>query len=116
MNPSVSWSDTTLPIRIYCAPGVLTGLEMVAADGLLAIPRTGLGVGGLLLGRRTSEGIEILKTLEIPCSHAFGPAFVLTADEIGAAESCSDQVVGWYCSKPHASFVLGEHDRMLFAA
>jgi hypothetical protein len=132
MNPSVCWPDNTLPMRIYCAPGVLTSLEMVAADGLLAMPRTGLGVGGLLLGKRRSEGIEILKTVEIPCSHAMGPAFVLTVEEIAAAglsetdEAAGTERVGWYCSKPsssklglsrtHAPMVLSEHDRVLFDA
>ena len=52
MNPTVRWPDQTLSAAVYCVPGVLTGLEILAADGLLAMPRIGLGIGGLLLGRR----------------------------------------------------------------
>jgi hypothetical protein len=123
MNPNVHWPDETLPVQIYCAPGVLTGLEMTAADGLLAIPRTGLGVGGLLLGRRGNGRIEILATAEISCSHALGPAFALTPDEIAASsEFAADgsELVGWYCSKPSGSKVhspsANEHDHALFDA
>jgi hypothetical protein len=103
MNPNIHWPDETLPVQIYCALGVLTRLEMLAADGLLAIPRTGLGVGGLLLGRRRNEGVEILGTAEISCSHALGPAFVLTPEEIAASSALAEdtaELVGWYCSKP----------------
>jgi len=132
MNPTVCWPDKTLPVEIYCAPGVLTSLEMLAADGLLAIPRIGLGVGGLLLGRRAKDRIDILKTVEIPCSHALGPAFILTPEEMNAtselpaAEEKADtadqcELVGWYCSKPSFAktpppMALTEHDQMLFDA
>ena len=124
MNPAICWPDPTLPVQIYCAPGVLTGLEMVAADGLLAMPRTGLGVGGLLLGRRGKSRIEILKAVEICCSHALGPAFILTPEEIEAskAEDPADHdLVGWYCSKPGLAktpgpMALTPHDQTLFDA
>jgi proteasome lid subunit RPN8/RPN11 len=117
MDSTIQWPDKTLPTGIFCAPGVLTGLEIAAADGLLAMPRIGLGVGGLLLGRRNAGRIEIQKSAAIACSHAFGPAFVLTPAEI--AKSCEDagaEVVGWYCSKTQGPAVLSEHDRALFTA
>lgn len=132
MNPTICWPDKTLPLEIYCAPGVLTGLEVLASDALLAMPRTGLGVGGLLLGKRRGGCIDILKSTEIDCSHALGPAFVLTPDEITAslpvrgAEDDADQgadydVVGWYCTKPSYSKINGQMvltgpDRALFDA
>jgi len=121
MNPNIHWPDETLPVQIYCALGVLTRLEMIATDGLLAIPRTGLGVGGFLLGKRRNGGIEILGTAEISCSHALGPAFVLTSEEIAASlEFAADATerVGWYCSKPATSKAHNpnatEHDQALF--
>jgi hypothetical protein len=121
MSSSVQWPDRTLPVTISCAPGVLTSLEILAMDGLLAMPRIGLGVGGLLLGRRDEGRIEILRSVEIPCSHALGPSFMLTAAEMKALvalpESEDDgptQVVGWYCSKTHRNLDLTEHDHRLF--
>jgi hypothetical protein len=122
MNPPVYWPDKSLPLAIYCAPGVLTGLEILATDGLLAMPRTGLGIGGLLLGRQSGERLEILRTVAIPCSHAMGPSFVLTAEEIAEVKASENGVdgecalVGWYCSKPNGRMVLSESDEALFDA
>jgi proteasome lid subunit RPN8/RPN11 len=122
MNPPVYWPDESLPLAIYCAPGVLAGLEILATDGLLAIPRTGLGIGGLLLGRQSGRRLEILKAIAIPCSHAMGPSFVLTPEEIAEAKASEDGVgegcalVGWYCSKPNGRMALSENDEALFDA
>jgi proteasome lid subunit RPN8/RPN11 len=122
MNPSVYWPDESFPLAIYCAPGILTGLDTQATDGLLAMPRTGLGVGGLLLGKRSGKRLEILKTIAISCSHAMGPSFVLTPEEIAEAKASDDgtdeecALVGWYCSKPNGRMVLSENDKSLFDA
>ncbi len=134
MNPTICWPDKTLPVEVHCAPGVLTSLEVAAADGLLAMPKIGLGVGGLLLGKRENGRIEITRSVEISCSHAMGPGFVLTPDEMEAGrtgrltgiaevsnEAHDSDVVGWYCSKPSGSkapgpLALTDHDRVLFDA
>jgi hypothetical protein len=85
------------------------------------MPRIGLGIGGLLLGRREGGKIEILSSVEIPCSHALGPSFTLTAAEMKALVALPEpgddgpvQVVGWYCSKTQAHLGLTEHDHRLF--
>jgi hypothetical protein len=86
------------------------------------MPRTGLGIGGLLLGRREEGKIEVLRSVEIPCSHALGPSFILTPAEvkgIGALPESDDdddpaQIVGWYCSKTQKNLGLTEHDHRLF--
>lgn len=121
MSSSVQWPDRTLPVSISCAPGLLTSLEILATDGLLAMPRIGLGIGGLLLGHREEGMIKILRSVEIPCSHALGPSFMLTGAEMKALvalpESDDDgptEVVGWYCSKTQGHLGLTEHDHRLF--
>jgi hypothetical protein len=121
MSSSVQWPDRTLPVSISCAPGLLTSLEILAMDGLLAMPRIGLGVGGLLLGRRHQGRIEIFRSVEIPCSHAMGPGFILTSAEMKtlvALPESNDEtpshVVGWYCSKTQGNLDLTEHDHRLF--
>jgi hypothetical protein len=122
MNSSVQWPDRTLPVSISCAPGVLTALEILATDGLLAMPRIGLGVGGLLLGRREEGRLEILRAVEIPCSHALGPSFILTPAEMKALPALPEpdgdagEVVGWYCSRPQGALTPTEHDHALFDA
>lgn len=126
MNPTIRWPDETLPVAIDFAPGVLTGLEMAARDGLLALPKIGLGVGGVLLGRRAAAGIQVFRTAPIACSYAKGPGFALTGDEMavglpkdadGNPVGASDglEVVGWYCSKPGVETDMSEHDIELFA-
>lgn len=121
MSSSVQWPDRTLPVSISCAAGLLTSLEILAMDGLLAMPRIGLGVGGLLLGRRENGRIEVLRSVEIPCSHALGPSFMLTGAEMKALVPLPEsedegpvQVVGWYCSKTQRNLGLTEHDHRLF--
>lgn len=129
MNPTVQWYDETLPLRIGCAPGILTGLEIAAMDGLLAMPRIGLAIGGALLGRREQDRIEVLKSVPIPCSHSTGPSFALTSEETEAAlamlaeerqKSAENgetvETVGWYCSKTNGRLQLTGHDRVIFDA
>jgi hypothetical protein len=121
MNFTTRWPDQSFLPEIHCAPGLLADLEMIAVDGLLAMPRIGLGVGGLLLGTRENGQIQVLKSVEIPCSHAEGPAFVLTQPEIEAATAVmpngnesGSEVVGWYCSKTSGPITMTDHDRVLF--
>lgn len=125
MNTFVRWPDKTLPAAISFKPGVLTGLEMAAGEGLMAMPKgPGLGIGGLLIGCRDEGRIEIHKALAIHCSHSEGPGFVLTADEVevagkhgenAAAEDEESEVVGWYCSRA-PGHSLSEQDRAMFDA
>jgi hypothetical protein len=85
------------------------------------MPRIGLGIGGLLLGRREEGKIEVLRSVEIPCSHALGPSFILTPAEMKAMVVLPEsddgghaEVVGWYCSKTRGNLELTEHDHRLF--
>ncbi len=65
--------------------------------------------------------IQVLNSVQIPCSHAEGPAFVLTAREIEAARAArpeanesESEIVGWYCSKTSGPITMTDHDRDLF--
>src|ERR1700748_2873225 len=95
-------------------------------DGLLALPRVGMGVGGLLIGEswvseeRVSEGkegegqclsVRLKGSIDLPCLHAAGPAFRLTAQEIQESKELmtrSRGVIGWYCSKTRGPATLGD--------
>jgi len=105
-------------------------IRQKACDGLLALPRVGMGVGGLLIGESVvSEGIagegqclsvRLRGSLDIPCSHAAGPAFRLTAQEIQQgreliARSPRD-IIGWYCSKTRGATTLDEAELALHRA
>ena len=77
-----AWQDAELPFTVEYASPAFERIRQRAAEGLIALPRVGMGVGGLLLGERTPAGIRIAGTVELPCSHTLGPTFQLTSDEI----------------------------------
>ncbi len=86
-----------------------------------------MGVGGLLIGEIVlTEGkageehclnVRVLGSIDIPCSHAAGPAFRLTAAEIERGRElialAPGRVIGWYCSKTRGAATLGEAELAL---
>jgi hypothetical protein len=112
-------TDPQSPFRIEYSRAVMERVRGQACDGLLALPRIGMGVGGLLLGVRRDGLVQLLDSIEIHCSHASGPSFLLTADEKERARELIagagvPGVIGWYCSKPRGAAVLGEIDVAFF--
>lgn len=104
-------------------------IRQKACDGLLALPRVGMGVGGLLIGEsRMSEGkegegqclsVRLGGSIDLQCSHAAGPAFRLTAQEIQESRELmarSRGVIGWYCSKTRGAATLGDAEIALHRA
>ncbi|HKD04927.1 MAG TPA: hypothetical protein VKB79_03400 [Bryobacteraceae bacterium] len=115
------WPDPGLPDAVEYDSDEFERIRRRAIDGLLSLPRVGMGVGGLLLGTRDSGVIRIISSQEISCAHAFGPGFRLTDAEIAAALEAAPrpdgmQVVGWYCSKPRGAPELTAEDEQLFDA
>ena len=114
------WQDEELPFTLEYASPAFERIRQRAFDGLIALPRVGIGVGGILLGERTAGGICVTGTLELPCSHTLGPTFQLTPDEIrqslelakGAA--AQRPVVGIYCTRTRGAIALGATDQELF--
>jgi hypothetical protein len=116
----ISWDRPGSPVNADCSPEALEKVRLHSIEGLLALPRVGMGVGGLLLGTREGIRISILGSEEIACSHAVGPSFSLTDAEVARAVELARaerqlQVVGWYVAKPRAASGLSEHDVDLFA-
>lgn len=82
----------------------------------------GQGVGGLLLGTRLGSSFRIVGFQPIPCEHALGPDFRLSAreesglssllDELKAGPESQDaQVVGWFVSHPRSDLQLSGRER-----
>jgi len=112
-------TDPQSPFRIEYSRPVMERIRGQACDGLLALPRIGMGVGGLLLGVRQDGLVQLLDSIEIHCSHASGPGFLLTADEKERARELIagagvPGVIGWYCSKPRGAAALGDVDMAFF--
>jgi hypothetical protein len=114
-----AWEDPGCPIAVDYSREALEQIRSLTVDGLLALPRIGIGVGGLLLGVREAGRITILDSMAIPCSHADGPSFNLTPDECEHALDLVRTagpltVVGWYCSKTRGLIAMHERDLILF--
>src|SRR4051794_29966826 len=104
MSTLSGWQDPGCPIPVSYSRDALEQIRRLAVDGLLQLPRVGIGVGGLLLGSREKGRITILGSVPVPCSYAEGPSFRLTPAEIEHAlemvrANGPMKVVGWYCSK-----------------
>ena len=126
MNETVYLSDAQSPLRIEYSKAAMEEIRQRAREGLMAAPRVGMGVGGLLLGVRDDGRFRLLDSVEVPCSHSGGPSFNLTEDEkreghamiaeVGAASSSGRvDVIGWYCSKTRGYATLNESDLKLYA-
>jgi hypothetical protein len=126
MHETVYLSDPRSPVRIEYSQAAMERIRKRARDGLMAAPRIGIGVGGLLLGSREDGRFRLLDSVDLPCSHSAGPSFNLTADERresremvaeAGALSVSGKVgvIGWYCSKARGDAVLNESDLSFYA-
>ena len=120
MTEMAVWLDPALPFTVDYLCAALERVRQRAADGLIALPRVGMGVGGLLVGERTAAGIRITGAIELPCSHSLGPTFQLTPDEIRQSmQALKDAgshrgVVGLYCTRTRGPVALGGPERELF--
>ena len=112
-------SDPNGRVRIEYSRPAMHEIRRRAIDGLMALPRIGMGVGGLLVGVRQEGVIRVVNSIPIPCSHAGGPSFNLTEAErkhvteliAGAAKP---GVIGWYCSKTRGTPSLADSESAMF--
>jgi len=115
------WEDPGCPIPVEYSREALERIRTLAVEGLLELPRIGLGVGGLLMGAQENGKTVILDSVNIPCSHANGPSFNLTEEEHEHALELVRTagplaVVGWYCSKTRPPAAMNERDLALYKA
>jgi hypothetical protein len=122
MHETVLLSDPKSPLRIEYSRPAMEEIRERAREGLMAAPRVGMGIGGLLLGVRQDARTRIVDSIEIPCCHSGGPSFKLTPGEMRQTREMMAEageitatsriaVVGWYCSKTRGDAVLNEFDR-----
>ena len=107
-------------LRVESSPEVMDEIRARALAGYRALRKTGVGVGGLLLGERDGGGVRVLESVELQCSHAFGPGFVLTPEEKAqgrelVSNAGAMEVVGWYFSRTRGEPELTEQERALCA-
>ncbi len=115
MNTGEASQEPQIALDEVASRRALDAIRREALDGLLALPRVGMGVGGFLTGIRRENRIQILGRIEIPCTHARGPAFLLTSEELENARSLAAtaeplEVLGLYVSKTRGALEPGPAD------
>ncbi len=120
MPTYIKWPAPVGGVRLEYAPEILERLRLLSIDGLLALPRVGMAIGGLLTGSVQQGKVRVSDAIEIPCSHAIGPSFALTGAELARACTLAfgeskEQVVGWFCSRPRNELTLDPQQAVLFA-
>src|SRR5262249_12323685 len=111
----VPLSDPAGALRIEYSGSAVERIRLRAREGLMAAPRVGMGVGGVLLGEREGDVIRVLDAGDIPCAHSAGPSFQLTQEEKDATKKlivgeAALRVIGFYCSKTRGEPVMSEAD------
>jgi len=118
MPETVELSAPEIPFCIEYSRAAMEQIRERAEEGSRALPRFGIGVGGLLLGDRQNGKTRVLDSVGIPCSHANGPSFNLTDEEKqnarGLAAGSKNRLIGWYCSKTRGEAVLNDFDTKCF--
>jgi hypothetical protein len=119
MPEIVYLADPGCALKIEYPRPVMEKIRQRACDGLMALPRIGIGVGGLLLGVRENGRIRLTDSMEIPCTHSGGPSFNLTSaekDHVRTLIAAADKpgVIGWYCSKPRGTTDLADAQTALY--
>jgi hypothetical protein len=115
----IKWPAPVGVVRLEYAPEILERLRLLAIDGLLSLPRVGMAIGGLLTGSFEQGRVRVTDAVEIPCSHAISPGFLLTTAELARASAMAfgeerRQVVGWYCSKTRGELAIDEQQTKMF--
>jgi hypothetical protein len=107
--------------RIEYSLVVMEELRRAVEEGFQRIGHGGIEIGGVLYGLHTESGVRVMDWRSIPCQHARGPGFVLSAeDEAGLARMLTEEgrdpelkameAVGWAHSHNRTSVFLTEED------
>src|SRR5437764_9823814 len=103
----IPWSTPECPYTIAYSPRVLDDIRLAVVDAFFSLPRGGVEIGGILLGRKEERQVTVTGYAPLECEHAFGPSFTLSANDHAKLASLTaaarrgadgDQVVGWYHS------------------
>ncbi len=117
----LDWNPDDSPISVHMHLDAVDGIVRDVAEGFESLPRRGLEVGGLLLGRVQAgdrPAVWIERYQRIPCAHTFGPQFLLDdSDKAGLEKAAANvlaggelAVVGLYRSHTGKGFQLEPAD------
>jgi proteasome lid subunit RPN8/RPN11 len=113
------WRPPQSPFQILYSRLVLEHIRLAVVDAYFLVPRGGLEIGGILLGKYRDRQIQVLDHKPLDCEHAFGPSFSLSPrdeerlkDVLGEVRQKSGGLdpVGWYHSHTRSEICLTEPD------
>lgn len=115
-----TWRFPRCAFVVECSPTVLEQIRQEVERGFRS-PRGERETGGVLFGRYEQDCVRILAQRPLPCEHAIGPGFVLSAkdeERLAAlilaphsdARLNSLEALGWYHSHIQSKIFLSERD------
>ena len=113
------WRPPQAPFEIWYSRLVLEQIRLAVVDAYFLVPRGGLEIGGVLLGRNRDRQVEVLDHEPLDCEHAFGPSFSLSPRDQERLKHFLAKVrqgsrglepVGWYHSHTRSEIYLTQSD------
>ena len=113
------WSVTECPFSIEYSTRVLDDIRLAVMEAFFFLPRGGVEIGGILLGKWEHGRLSVLDHAALECEHALGPSFTLSeADHARIAELLAaagrslpdSRPVGWYHSHTRSEIFLSDAD------
>ena len=123
-NPNreaVVWEVPECAVAVVYAAELMDGIRLAALEAFYAFPRGGAEIGGVLFGTREGARVCLSAWRPMPCEHALGPSFTLSANDrakltvlLRSAQVDSELAglapVGWFHSHTRSGVFLSEHD------
>ncbi len=121
MPERATWGAPDCPFVIEYAPDALEGIRLAVSDAFFSLPRGGVEIGGVLLGKWSEGRLTISEYAPLDCEHAFGPSFTLSLNDrskladLIAMPRGDNRPVGWYHSHTRSAIFLSAADLDLHA-
>jgi len=112
------WNDEARSLRIELAVAVVGRLSLDAMEAFKSVPRRGLEIGGLLLGKSHPGLIRIEDYVDVPSEHRTGPSYQLSSADLETLDNTFDShpdAVGIYRTATQSEILtLQQDDTTLF--
>lgn len=115
--PFLGWESPQDGRHILLSEPVVGNLRRLAIDGLIALPRRGIEVGGILAGEPRLGDIQIEAAEEVLCEHRYGPSYALSPSDrealsalLAARPEGAPRVVGFFRSFTSRDPIIEEAD------
>ena len=83
-SSTIVWQGRGAVSQFRCEASLLAEIVELAMSGYVRYPWGGVEIGGVLLGKRESDVVQIRSFLIANCEHHYGPAFDLSEKDYEA--------------------------------